>query len=382
MTTEPQVCGGIFVGEAEAPQNARAQALKRILSASIFRMVGSGSGARAVDPQAGALGTTPLKLIVSRRTQTARGLPAGRQPPVGRRRPAARAVGVGGTGNDGPQPRVAFVFGGGGSKGAAQVGMLRAIVERGIVADAVYGTSAGAINAAAYASDPTPGGVDAVEKVWRGLTRESVFPAFSTHVQWRFFQRREAVYPNDGLRNVIESGLLYRNLEDMPIPLHIVTTDTYEGQPKWLERGPAVEALLASAAIPGVFPPVVIGGVPCIDGGVVDNVPLAKAVAGGATRVFVLLCAPLRYEEYRNKRPVEAVLSAFFLSIHSGFRRDLADLPAGTEAIVFTVAGDSMPRYDDFSATDALISEGYRGACSVLDAWERGLTGEVWSQAG
>ena len=86
--------------------------------------------------------------------------------------------------------KTAFVFAGGGSFGAIQVGMLHSLAAHGIVADMVVGSSVGALNGAFYAGDPTLGGVERLATVWRGLTRQDVFP-----INWRtvlgFIRRRD-----------------------------------------------------------------------------------------------------------------------------------------------------------------------------------------------
>ena len=90
-----------------------------------------------------------------------------------------------------------------------------------------------------------------------------------------------------------------------------------------------MERILASAALPALLPPVEIDGEAFIDGGVVDNVPIGRAIAQGAERVFVLLCGPLHFAPHRSRRPVEAVLTAFFIAVHAKFARELEHAPRG-----------------------------------------------------
>ena len=273
--------------------------------------------------------------------------------------------------------RTAFVFAGGGARGSAQIGMLQALTARGITVDAVYGASVGAINAAGYCGQPTAAGVDRLAERWRAITREDVFPQGRFPTPWRFFQQREAVHPADGIRKVIESGLLFERLEDSPIPLEVVATSLTDGRMQWFSEGPAVERIQASAALPALLPPVTIDGEAFIDGGVVDNVPIGRAMAQGAERIFVLLCGPLRYAPPRYRRPVEGVLTAFFIAINARFARELERLPEGIEVVVFTVDTEPVSRYDDFSATDALISAGRANANVILDFWEKGGIGDT-----
>jgi NTE family protein len=272
--------------------------------------------------------------------------------------------------------RTAFVFAGGGARGAAQVGMLGALVDRGIRPDVVYGASVGAINAAGYAGDPTAAGVSSIADRWRRVTREDVFPQGRFSPPWRFFQRRDSVHANGGLRALIESGLSFDRLEDAQLRLEVNATSLTDGRNRWFVEGSAVDAILASAALPALLPPVTIDGESFIDGGVVDNVPIGRAIDQGAQRVFVLLCGPMHYTPSPHQRPVEALLTAFFIAVHARFAVELHDLPQGVEVVVFTVDNDPVPRYDDFSATEAYIAAGRRNAETVLRFWEAGGVGD------
>lgn len=263
--------------------------------------------------------------------------------------------------------KTAFVLAGGGSRGAVQVGMLAELVDRGIWADCVFGASVGAINGAAYCGDPTPDGMRHIEEVWRSLSGEVVFPRGRVQGPWTFFQQRASVHSNHGLRKLIEDGVGYRLLEEAKVPLEVVATSLTDGRERWLTRGPVVESVLASAAIPAILPPVRIGDDVLVDGGVVNNVPLQRAIEAGATRVYVLLCGPLRYQPRRPKRPVEAVITAFFVAVHARFARELATLPPGVEVVVFSGGGDPASDYRDFSNVEALIHAGRHEVATVLD---------------
>lgn len=265
------------------------------------------------------------------------------------------------------RPLTAFVLAGGGSRGAVQVGMLAELVDRGIRAERVYGASVGAVNGAAYAGDPTPAGIERLERVWRGLSGETIFPRGRAHGPWTFFQQRQAVHPNTGLRRILEEGLRFERLEDAVVPLEVVATSLHDGLERWLTEGPAIEAVLASAAIPAMFPPVRIGDELLIDGGVVDNVPISRAIDAGATRLYVLLCGPLHYRPRPAKRPVEAVLTAFFIAVHARFARELAMVPPGVEVTVFSGGGEPSADYRDFSGTADLLAGGRAEVAAVLD---------------
>ncbi len=271
----------------------------------------------------------------------------------------------------------AFVFAGGGSRGAAQVGMLQALVAHRIVPDAVYGASVGAINAAGFAGQPDQDGVDRIADLWRSITRDDIFPHSRIPAPWRFLQQRDSVHTNDGLRHVIESGLAFHDLRDAALRIEVVATSLTDGRQHWFTEGPAAEAVLASAALPSLLPPVAVGDELFIDGGIGDNVPIGRAIANGADRIFVLLCGPLRYTPHRYRRPIEAVLTAFFITIHTRFIGELERLPKGVEVVVFTVDSEPVSRYDDFSGTEALLAAGRANAEQVLAYWEAGGLGET-----
>ncbi|MGH9029748.1 MAG: patatin-like phospholipase family protein [Acidimicrobiales bacterium] len=274
------------------------------------------------------------------------------------------------------RPKTAFVFAGGGSRGAAQVGMVQALVERGITPDAVYGASVGAINAAGFSGDPTRGGVEKMAAHWRRITRDDVFPQSRVPATLRYFQQRESVHPNAALRAVIEGGINFERIEESAVHLEVVATSLHDGHTRWFTDGPAVERILASSALPALLPPVDVDGETFIDGGVVDNVPIGRAISEGAERVFVLLCGPMHYTPNRYRRPVEAVLTAFFIAVHSRFVLELSRLPEGVEVVVFTVDSQPVSRYDDFSGTEALIAVGHDNAEAVLDFWQAGGIGD------
>jgi NTE family protein len=268
-----------------------------------------------------------------------------------------------------PRPRTAFVLAGGGTRGAVQVGMLEELITRGIQADRVYGASVGAINGASYAGNPTLEGIEQMAEIWRGLKGTDIFPRSALDGPWAFFQKRPAVHSNSGLRAIIEAGIEFEKLEEATIPIEVVATSLTDGRERWLAHGPAVDAILASSAIPSIFPPVTIDGDVLIDGGVVNNVPISRALAAGCTRIYVLLCGPLHYHPRQPRRPAETALTALFVAIHARFVRELANLPPGVEVVVFSGGGEPSAQYRDFSGTAAMIEEGRAEVATVLDRY-------------
>jgi NTE family protein len=186
----------------------------------------------------------------------------------------------------GETPKTALVFAGGGSLGAVQVGMLRELIRFGVSPDFVVGSSVGALNAAYFAGMPNLKGVEELAEIWRMLRRTDIFP-FRIRDVLRLLRRREHLIDPSSLRRVIATHIPYANLEDAEIPVHVIATNV-GGMTIRLSSGPAVDAVLASAAIPVAFPAVRIGGDDLIDAAVGSNTPIVTAAELGASRLIVL----------------------------------------------------------------------------------------------
>ena len=220
----------------------------------------------------------------------------------------------------------AFVLAGGGSLGAVQVGMLRSLTAAGVVPDLLVGASAGAINASFFAGDPTARGVAELERIWRGLERSDVFPVSLLQGGLGVLGFRRNLVDPSPLRRLLARSLPALDLARTALPCHVVATDVTSGEEVVLSSGSAVEAVLASAAIPGVFPPVSIGGRYLIDGGIANNTPLSTAVSLGAGRIVVL---PTGYACALDAPPKSAlgmVLHAVSLLISRQLRVDIERL--------------------------------------------------------
>lgn len=187
----------------------------------------------------------------------------------------------------GTAARTAFVLAGGGSFGAVQAGMLRALLAHGVTPDLIVGSSVGAINGAYLAGAPSANGVARLEAIWRGLRRHEVFPVGLRSLVGLLGRRNFTVDPR-GVRRLLEDNLPYRRLEDAAVPLHVVATDVLGGAVVRLSSGPVIDAVLASCAIPAAFPPVRIGAQYLMDGAVASNTPIRTAIELGAARLVVL----------------------------------------------------------------------------------------------
>jgi NTE family protein len=298
---------------------------------------------------------------------------------TGRRAAASRARWLAaqeGAEEEEPEPELtALVLAGGGPRGAVQVGMLQVLADHGFVPDRIYGSSVGAINGVGFASDPTSAGVERMAQIWLGLGREDIYPQGRLHGPWLYLQQRDSVYASSGLRKIMEEGFAFDRLEETAVPVEVVATSLSDGREHWFTYGPAIDAVLASMAIPAIFPPVEIGDERFIDGGVVNNVPIRRAIDAGATKIVVLLCAPPVFTPIQPKRPVEAMVNALMISVHARFARDMAQLPPGVE-VILCVGNEGVSRdFDDFSTTESLIAQGREEASEVVRRYGLGRNG-------
>jgi NTE family protein len=273
------------------------------------------------------------------------------------------------------RPRTAFVLSGGASLGALQAGMLRALYERGVTADLLVGTSAGALNAAFVASRPqAPETARELGRIWRSLRREDVFPVSLRALVGGVCGTRDHLVPDNALRRLVARYVQFEDLAEASIPLHVVAYDVVQGEEVLLSKGDAVDAIAASAAIPGVFPPVAIGEQRLVDGGVVNNTPISHAVALGAERIYVLptQCEPR--PSFQPRGAFDAAIHALGLLIDGRVPSDLVRYGAQAELIVLPAPNTRQVQPMDFDhatrlAADALIA--CREALSRRPAYAR-----------
>jgi NTE family protein len=272
-----------------------------------------------------------------------------------------------GTAHAGGAQRTVFVLGGGGNLGAIQVGMLKAVIERGIIPDAVVGCSVGALNAAGVAADASLVGMERLSDVWLSIKEDVICPAGRLSGIRLLTHRGNSLQPNEGLRRLVERSLPWSTFEEFPRPFHVVATSLSTGHDRWFSSGPVVEPILASAALPAIFPPVEIDGEMLIDGAVVDNVPISRALILGATRIVVFHVGNFERPRPMPKKPLDVLVQSFSIARNNRFLREVADPPDGVELLVLPGVDPGRVRYDDFRHSRRLINLGYASAAHWLD---------------
>lgn len=275
--------------------------------------------------------------------------------------------GPGGAGDRRPARRTAFVLGGGGNLGSVQVGMLGALFDHDIRPDVLLGCSAGALNAAVIAQDPTPAGVRRLERIWAGLRGNDVFPAMRFAGPWLLLRRGASMCPNSGLRALLRREVRIDRFEQAEVPFEVVATELASGRARWFNRGPVDEPILASAALPAVLPPVEIDGQLYIDGGVVENVPITRARELGCARVVVLHVGNFSRPRGRPGRPIDTLLQAFSIARNYDFVRAREHAPEGTELIVLPAVDPGALKRNDFSRSRDLMERARHIAGRFLD---------------
>ena len=266
--------------------------------------------------------------------------------------------------------KTAFVFTGGRSLGAIQVGMLRVLLSSGVKPDFVVGASVGAINASYFVGAPNAAGVATLEQIRSGLRRADIFP-FSLASAFGLIRHQGHIVDPSKLRRVIETNLLYSRLEDAQIPLYIMATNQ-QGIGIRLSNGPAVDAILASTAIPGVFPPVNVNGEALMDGAIAANTPVRLASELGASRIIIL---PTGYACALKQPPMRAIgkaLHAITLMIAWQLIYDLERMPENIQVhLVPTLCPLAVSPFD-FSRAKELIELAVQSTKKWID--EGGLT--------
>jgi len=230
----------------------------------------------------------------------------------------------------------------------------------------VIGCSVGAINGAAFADGPTLEGIARHERVWRGLDRQDLLPTgWSNAVS--LARRGEAVHDHSGLRRMIEESLQAASFEELEVAFECVATDVAGVQEVWFDSGPLVEPILASSALPAIYPAVEIGGVRYLDGGIVNDVPMSRAVERGARTIYILQVGSFMRPRREPRRPLDVAVQAYWVARHHRFKRELDALPPDVDVHVLPTGETPRMRFNDFTHSATLIARAHEASSAYLD---------------
>ena len=269
----------------------------------------------------------------------------------------------------------AFVLGGGGVLGAAEVGMARALLEAGVRPDLICGTSIGAINGAAIAADPTPDGAHRLLAIWEDLAEHGILNGSLIRRATHVMRRRTSLHGNGPLRRMLRDRLPAHTFEELVVPFECVAASIERAREHWFTSGELIEPVLASSALPGIFPPVRIGEENYFDGGLVNSIPLDRAVAHGADTVWVLHVGRLEEELVAPRFLWEVAFVAFEISRRHRFHSDLERV--GSEVTVHVLPSGlpqrpaatwSNLRYNDTKGIARRAELAYNATLDYLEA--------------
>jgi NTE family protein len=247
------------------------------------------------------------------------------------------------------QTHVAFVLGGGGILGAHEVGMLRALAERSVVPDIVLGTSIGAVNGALFAADPRAEGVTRLTDLWVDSNLAEVSTSGVLRRAGTLAKTRTHLQSFSEARRRLAAALPVARVEDLRLPFQCVAASIERAAEHWFDSGDLADVVLASCAVPGILPPVKIGDEHFIDGGIVNSIPVARAVALGARTIYVLQVGRVETPLQPPRWPWEVGLVAFEVARRHRFAHDLRSLPDGVKLHVLPTGGSAAPAYNDIA---------------------------------
>ena len=267
----------------------------------------------------------------------------------------------------------AFVLGGGGRWGAVEVGMIRALEEAGVVPDIVLGTSIGAFNGSVIADLPGPEGVARLMGLWDEITNTGVLKGGAFERIRNVATFRPAIHTTSELRQVLEH--VYpddKQIEDLQTPFQCVAASIERAAEHWFTEGPLIDALLASSAVPALFPPVKIGDEHFYDGGLVNSVPVGRAISLGASAIYVLQVGRMESPLRPPRRLHESALISFEIARRSRFTMALENLPEDIDLHVLP-SGNPLAfddrrqlRWRDTTTTAELAEGAYAASSAYL----------------
>jgi NTE family protein len=270
----------------------------------------------------------------------------------------------------------AFVLGGGGVLGAVQVGMMRALFRAGIRPDLVIGNSVGAVNGALVAAEPSEAVTDRLVRLWTSDEAREVY-GDALPRQLRRFVARTHLHSPDPLRRLLGREIGEGcEFADLKVPFHCCAASIERAAEHWFgpgsgEQVSVIDAVIASSSVPGLLPPTQIGGEHFVDGGIVNPIPIWRAIELGARRIFVLQVGRIERPLSPPRRPWEVALVAFEIARRHRFAREMAGLPPGVEVHVLPTGGgeprdDSPFAYRDMAAVGRRISRAYTASRRYL----------------
>lgn len=257
--------------------------------------------------------------------------------------------------------KVGLVLSGGGARGALEVGAMKVVLKK-TTPDLIIGTSIGSINGAFVASGGT---VDELEDLWLHISRRMLFPRNLSFFLKLF--KAESMSKNINLKQVLQRIMKKEHLDECTIPMYVNATRLSDGESIFFNKGNIVDAVMASCAIPPLYPPYVVDNIHYLDGGVSTSNGVKKAVDLGCDTIIVL-------DSSNTKRMFnfEGIFDVTRHAFHIMFRKSLLNEIARCHdrRIILISCPNVDVAVNDFSRTAELIRLGEKSASDILDDFE------------
>ncbi len=251
--------------------------------------------------------------------------------------------------------------------------MLRALLEFGVRPDLVLGTSVGALNGVFVAADPTAGAAVRLADLWSELAGQ-IFAGSLARRVGTAVRTGTSLHRPAPLRRLLLEHLPARTFADLVVPFFCVASCIERAAEHWFTEGPLVDAVLASAAVPGLLPPVEVGGEHFLDGGLVNSIPVGEAVRRGARTIWVLQVGRVERPLQPPRQPWQVASVAFEIARRHRFAADMADVPAGVDVHVLPTGAPEVGRLDDLRYRDtSRVAERVARAYDATSAYLAGL---------
>ena len=257
--------------------------------------------------------------------------------------------------------------------------MLRALDQAGIKPDLIVGTSVGAINGVVIAAAPDQAAAR-LTALWQGDSLRLAFSETLIGRAGRLLRSGTHLHSLEPLAKLLKSELRGDQFADLALPFQCVGASIEGACARWFASGPVVPAVLASCAVPGLLPPVDVNGEHFFDGGLVDSIPVGRAVALGADEVYVLQVGRIESPLSVPTRPWQVGLVAFEIARRHRFHEEMESLSAGGSVRIHVLPtgvdpqapGLSQFRYRDTTKVGASISRAYAASVRYLSGLATG----------
>lgn len=270
------------------------------------------------------------------------------------------------------EPRTAFVLLGGGARGAAQAGALTVLLDAGIRPDLIVGISAGSWNGSYLALDPTPERAVRLEGLWIATTSNDIMGPNRWVSALNAVANRTSLYGSAGMRRTAQRQVSNVTFEELSVPLTVVVADLVSGEPVYFTEGPVLPAILASSAVPGIFPPVVEDGAVLVDGGLVEWAGCVRAMELGAERIFLVACGGVTASHPKLDSFRHILERSFEVSNRSSFARTVFALRGAGIEVIPVFPELTVGTVLDFDHAPALVHAGRAAARRALLEWKSG----------